>query len=32
MIEDGLTAESLNGLEINGVAVLDDTPWMTIIE
>ena len=32
MIEDGLTAESLNGLEINGVAVLDDTPWMSIIE
>lgn len=32
MIEDGLTAESLNGLEINGVAVLDDTPWMSVIE
>jgi hypothetical protein len=32
MVEDGLTAESLNGLEINGVAVLDDTQWMTIIE
>lgn len=32
MIEDGLTAESLNGLEINGVAVLDDTQWMAVIE
>ena len=32
MIDDGLTAESLNGLEINGVAVLDDTPWMSIVE
>lgn len=32
MIEDGLTAESLNGLEINGVAVLDDTLWMSVIE
>lgn len=28
----GDTAYSLDGLEINGVAVLDGTPWMTIIE
>ena len=32
MIDDGLTAASLDGMEINGVAVLDDTPWMQVIE